>query len=51
VTAISASDAWAVGTFFGSVIGNRVLTLHWDGTAWHQVYAPTPGPSAAPWRR
>jgi len=45
VTAISASDAWAVGGFNGNVVGNRVLTLHWDGTAWHQVYAPTPGPN------
>jgi hypothetical protein len=44
VTAISASDAWAVGSFFGPAIGTRVLTLHWDGTAWHQVFAPTPGP-------
>jgi hypothetical protein len=31
VTALSASDAWAVGTF-GS--GQDILILHWNGSSW-----------------
>jgi hypothetical protein len=45
ITAISARDAWAVGTTrsahrypFG-----KTLILHWNGRSWRQVRAPAPG--------
>jgi hypothetical protein len=38
VSALSASDAWAVG---GS--GTRTLTLHRNGTSWTKVASPSPG--------
>lgn len=45
VHAISANDAWAVGTFSdGSAF--QTLTLHWDGKAWTQKPSPNPGPGA-----
>jgi len=36
VTAISASDAWAVGSYFAAVSGQPVhaLLLHWNGAGW-----------------
>ena len=42
MSAISASDAWAVG---GYVTGSQspTLILHWDGTTWTQVPSPSPG--------
>ncbi|HEU5386179.1 MAG TPA: hypothetical protein VFV73_09790 [Streptosporangiaceae bacterium] len=45
VHAISADDAWAVGTFSD---GNafQTLTLHWDGTSWTQKSSPNPAPGA-----
>jgi hypothetical protein len=43
VTAVSPSDAWAVGTAAGSVNGpGQTLVLHWDGTRWTQVASPSP---------
>jgi len=44
VRAISATDAWAVGTV-GNGIGTatQTLTLHWDGTSWTRVPSPSPG--------
>jgi hypothetical protein len=42
VRALSASDAWAVGTTeSGSV--NKTLILHWNGANWTQVKSPSPG--------
>lgn len=44
VTAISASDAWAVGSY-GPPGANGVpvnLTEHWNGTKWSVVSAPSP---------
>ena len=38
VTPISATDAWAVGTYF-----HRSLIEHWDGTSWTEVAHPNPG--------
>lgn len=39
VSAASASDIWAVGTY-----GNqKTLALHWNGTAWTQAATPSPG--------
>ena len=45
VAALSASDAWAVGTYRVPTAGNSEwfsYTLHWDGTSWQQVAAPSP---------
>jgi hypothetical protein len=43
ITAVSASDAWAVGYVpaAGSGLG-RSLLLHWNGKAWSQVTSPGP---------
>jgi hypothetical protein len=44
VAAVSASDAWAVGS---EVAPDTVLTLieHWNGKAWKRMLSPTPGPA------
>jgi cell wall-associated NlpC family hydrolase len=42
VTAISATDAWAVGAAFDGT-QERGLIEHWDGSAWQQVASPAPG--------
>jgi hypothetical protein len=41
VRAVSATSAWAVGTF-QSGAALRSLVLHWNGTAWKQVTSPSP---------
>lgn len=41
VTAVSASDAWAVGKY-SEPSGDRALAAHWDGSSWKQVAMPTP---------
>ncbi len=44
VTAISATDVWAVGQFQPNQITDRKpLILHWDGTQWTIVPNPDPG--------
>ena len=47
VSAVSDSDAWAVGSTHGAAntgIGSKVLIDNWNGTAWSQVATPaTPG--------
>jgi hypothetical protein len=44
VSADSASDAWAVGSYLSDVTGIRdTLILHWNGTAWSRVPSPSPG--------
>jgi hypothetical protein len=45
VTAISATNAWAVGEDIGatSAIGGSTLIEHWNGTSWSIVPSPTPG--------
>ncbi len=40
VSVISATDVWAVGYFRIRGIGNRTLTLHWDGTQWSHIPSP-----------
>jgi eukaryotic-like serine/threonine-protein kinase len=45
VTAVSASDAWAVGEIINGDRG-KTLILHWDGTRWTQVPSPSPAPTA-----
>jgi hypothetical protein len=42
VRAISANDAWAVGTVTDGT-SFKTLTLHWDGTSWTHVASPSPG--------
>lgn len=44
VRARSASDAWAVGSFFNGT-AFRTLALHWNGSAWSQVTTPDPSAS------
>jgi hypothetical protein len=39
VTALSAHDAWAVGTFSDGSQG-RALTEHWDGNSWTAIPNP-----------
>ena len=44
VSADSASDAWAVGSYLSNTTGIRdTLILHWNGTAWSRVPSPSPG--------
>jgi Bacterial Ig-like domain (group 3) len=44
VSAVSGSDAWAVGSYDTSDGGvTKTLVLHWDGTAWSRVNSPSPG--------
>jgi hypothetical protein len=46
VTAISATNAWAVGTGFNNVhdtsasVANKAVIEHWNGTAWSIVASP-----------
>jgi hypothetical protein len=43
VTAISATDAWAVGYQNDNNLNeSRTLAMHWDGTAWKTVSSPNP---------
>jgi hypothetical protein len=46
VSAISATDAWAVG-YSGQTGSTQALTLHWDGTAWSQVSTGVAAPMSA----
>ena len=43
VTATSASDAWAVGTYTTGTM-DKTLIEHWNGTAWKLVASPNPEP-------
>jgi hypothetical protein len=45
VAVLSATDAWAVGSS-GFAISDSLQTLieHWNGTSWHIVASPSPGP-------
>jgi hypothetical protein len=48
VAAVSATDAWAVGSYPPPSIGapSRTLIEHWNGTAWTQMPSPNPARSA-----
>jgi hypothetical protein len=46
VTAVSATDAWAVGSYQIASRRTRTLVLHWDGTRWRQTPSPNPGVSS-----
>lgn len=44
VTAVSSTDAWAVGYQNDNNLNDsRTLTMHWNGTAWKIVPSPNPG--------
>jgi hypothetical protein len=45
VTAISPTDAWAVGGYCAphACPDSTTLILHWNGTAWSRVTSPDPG--------
>jgi hypothetical protein len=45
VAVVSASDVWAVGDYSYSGSNPQTLIEHWDGTSWHIVTSPNPGPS------
>lgn len=45
VSAVSATDAWAVGVYNDGSTADQTLILHWDGTTWSQVPSPDPGSS------
>jgi len=42
VDALSAKDAWAVGTKSGFGAQESTFVLHWDGTRWTEVSSPNP---------
>jgi hypothetical protein len=44
VSAASASDAWAVGSYQpnAGLLSSRTLIEHWDGKAWTRVRSPNP---------
>ena len=44
VSALTGSDAWASGLVFTSGGGEGTLLLHWNGTTWTRVPAPSPSP-------
>jgi hypothetical protein len=48
VTALSPSDAWAVGSYGGFLDGgktqvSKTFVVHWNGTSWTQVASPSVG--------
>jgi hypothetical protein len=43
VSAVSANDIWAVGSYFGTDNLYHTLAQHWDGTQWRYVSSPDPG--------
>jgi hypothetical protein len=43
VTALSASDAWTVGSFLNHRLRSRTLIEHWDGSGWSVIPSPSPG--------
>jgi hypothetical protein len=43
VSALSATDAWAVGSYQSATGSQRTLILHWNGTSWARVASPDPG--------
>jgi hypothetical protein len=40
VTALSPTDVWAVGEYFGRHSSQDVLVLHWNGTSWARFATP-----------
>ena len=49
VSAASASDVWASGSYSVQGVGQRTLIMHWDGTRWSVVPSPSvSGANVAP---
>jgi hypothetical protein len=46
LTAISANDVWAVGSFKDGSGSNSPMTEHWDGSRWNMVVPPKGGASS-----
>jgi hypothetical protein len=46
VTALSPSDAWAVGSYIGGGT-QKAQVLHWDGASWQESPIPSPGSDSA----
>ena len=46
ISAISATDIWAVGTYTISTVYHSLM-LHWDGAQWVHVPSPDPGPESS----
>ena len=44
ISAGSATNIWAVGTYQSANGGDQTLTMHWDGTLWSIVPSPNPAP-------
>src|SRR5579872_5342544 len=42
VSAVSATDAWAVGTWDAYGVNAHALFLHWNGKKWSKVPSPSP---------
>ena len=45
VTAVSASDIWAVGEYNSTTLGLQALIEHWNGSSWSLVKSPSLGGS------
>src|SRR5258708_18490295 len=46
VSAVSGSDAWAVGSYDDNTTGaSKTLVLHWNGTTWSKIESPNPSSS------
>jgi hypothetical protein len=43
VTALSSSNAWAVGYYFKQGVAYRTLTVHWTGAGWQTAPSPNAG--------
>ncbi len=46
VAVVSQTDAWAVGYYRQSHVGNLTLIEHWDGSSWSKVTSPGDGQGA-----
>jgi len=42
IAAVSAGDAWAVGTYLDASFNRRTLILRWNGAVWSIVASPNP---------
>lgn len=47
VDGMASNDVWAVGQFYSTGGGYRMLMEHWDGSAWHVVAPPSVGTAGA----
>jgi hypothetical protein len=43
VSALSAGDAWAVGSYRAKGSADKDLAMHWNGIAWTKTPVPSPG--------